>query len=49
MLRLAFLAPDLQRAILEGRQPRGMTLARLIEIDIPHLWSEQRRLFTTTE
>lgn len=49
MLRLAFLAPDLQRAILERRQPRGMTLARLIEIDIPLLWSEQRRLFATTE
>jgi site-specific DNA recombinase len=45
MLRLAFLAPDLQRAILEGRQPREITLARLIDSDIPLLWSEQRRLF----
>ena len=45
ILRLAFLAPDLQRAILEGRQPRPMTLARLIDSDIPLLWSEQRRLF----
>ncbi|MCZ8163816.1 MAG: recombinase family protein [Beijerinckiaceae bacterium] len=45
ILRLAFLAPDLQRAILEGRQPRAITLARLIESDIPLLWSEQRRLF----
>ena len=45
ILRLAFLAPDLQRAILEGRQPRDLTLAHLIEGDIPLLWSEQRRLF----
>jgi hypothetical protein len=45
MLRLAFLAPDLQRAILEGRQPREITLARLIDSEIPLLWSEQRRLF----
>ena len=45
ILRLALLAPDLQRAILEGRQPRHLTLAHLIECDIPLLWSEQRRLF----
>lgn len=45
ILRLALLAPDLQRAILEGRQPRKVTLARLIDSDIPLLWSEQRRLF----
>jgi site-specific DNA recombinase len=44
ILRLAFLAPDLQRAILEGRQPRHVTLARLIDSDIPLLWCEQRRL-----
>ncbi len=48
MLRLAFLAPDLQRAILEGRQPREITLARLIDSEIPLLWSEQRRLLAAT-
>ena len=47
ILRLAFLVPDLQRAIIEGRQPRGLTLARLIESDIPLLWSEQKWLFET--
>ena len=45
LLRLAFLAPDLQRAILEGRQPSDLTLARLLDSDIPLLWSEQRRFF----
>ncbi|CAN1522060.1 SR_ResInv domain containing protein [Rhabdaerophilaceae bacterium] len=44
ILRLAFLAPDLQQAIFEGRQPKSLTLAHLIESDIPLLWSEQRRL-----
>jgi hypothetical protein len=49
MLRLAFLAPDLQHAILEGLQPREITLARLIDSDIPLLWSEQRRLLAIPE
>ncbi len=45
LIRLAFLAPDLQRAILAGRQPPAMTLARLMLDDIPLCWSEQRRLY----
>ena len=45
LLRLAFLAPDLQRAILDGRQPPGLTLARLIDLDLPLDWTGQRRLF----
>jgi site-specific DNA recombinase len=47
ILRLAFLAPDLQRAILDGTQPRQLTLARFIDSDIPLLWSDQKRLFAT--
>lgn len=47
ILRLALLAPDLQRAILDGTQPRNLTLARSIESDIPLLWSDQKRLFET--
>ncbi|MBN8535281.1 MAG: recombinase family protein [Rhizobiales bacterium] len=49
ILRLAFLAPDLQRAILEGRQPREVTLARFIDSDVPLLWSEQRQLLAVPE
>jgi hypothetical protein len=41
---LAFLAPDLQQAILEGRQPAGMTLSILLSSDLPLEWSAQRRL-----
>jgi hypothetical protein len=43
LLRLAFLAPELQRAILSGRQPRGLTLKRLLAHPLPLLWSEQLR------
>ena len=45
LLRLAFLAPELQRAILAGRQPPGLTLKHLLEQRLPLLWSEQIRLF----
>jgi hypothetical protein len=45
LLRLAFLAPDLQRTILAGRQPPGFTLKRLLEQRLPLLWSEQVRVF----
>jgi hypothetical protein len=31
VLRLTLLAPDLVEAILDGRQPEGMTLPRLME------------------
>ena len=39
LLRLAFLAPDLQRAILEGLQPPGLTLEQLTRTSIPFQWS----------
>jgi len=41
LIRLAFLAPDLQRAILAGQQPPGLTLEFLMRRPIPVLWSEQ--------
>lgn len=41
LVRLAFLAPELQRAILEGRQSRDLTLKRLMHIAIPLIWSDQ--------
>ena len=41
LVRLAFLGPELQRAILAGRQPPGMTLNRLLHDALPLLWSEQ--------
>ena len=42
-VRLAFLSPDLQAAILDGRQPAGLTLDRLLGSPPALLWSEQAR------
>ncbi len=44
LLRRAYLAPDITTAILDGRQPAGLTTTTLIErADLPMSWREQRR------
>jgi hypothetical protein len=45
LCRLAFLAPDIQRAIIEGRQPPGFNLQQLVHGEIPADWADQRVLF----
>ncbi|MFN7308626.1 MAG: hypothetical protein ACK5TQ_18910 [Acetobacteraceae bacterium] len=40
MLRLTLLAPDMVEAILNGRQPEGVTLPRLLE-GVPVGWDAQ--------
>jgi site-specific DNA recombinase len=47
ILRVAFLAPDLKRSILDARQPPGLALQRLITQDLPLDWQQQRDLFRT--
>jgi hypothetical protein len=42
--RLNFLAPKIKEAILDGTQPRTLTLSRLMQ-DIPLCWQEQSRLY----
>jgi site-specific DNA recombinase len=42
-LRLAFLAPEVTSAIREGRQPKGLSLAR-IPMLLPLSWTEHRPL-----
>ena len=42
ILRLAFLAPDIQRSIIEGRQPPGFNLQTLIGMVLPLDWAAQR-------
>ena len=44
MARLAYLAPDITEAILAGRQPRSLTLKKLLG-EIPLSWAEQRKSF----
>ena len=40
LLRLTLLSPDIVEAILDGRQPEGMTLPGLLD-GVPGRWAEQ--------
>lgn len=42
LLRLTLLAPDIQEAIIDGRQPKGMQLEELAGV-MQSGWHEQRR------
>jgi hypothetical protein len=45
LVRLSYLAPDITRAILEGRQPRGLTADKLlVQSRLPLAWHDQRTL-----
>ena len=44
LLKLTLLAPDLQEAILEGRQPKGMQLEALAAL-MPYAWEQQHQRF----
>src|ERR1700737_3308208 len=46
LVRLSYLAPDIVRALLEGRQPIELTPTRLLRLskDLPNDWSEQRHV-----
>jgi hypothetical protein len=41
-LRLAFLAPDIQRAMLDGHQPANLSLRSLLGVEISPIWTTQR-------
>jgi hypothetical protein len=45
VLRLTLLAPDVVEAILDGRQRRGVTLARVLE-PFPLTWQHQSMHFS---
>jgi site-specific DNA recombinase len=43
LVRLSYLAPDITRAILDGRQPRGLTADKLlVQSRLPLAWHDQR-------
>jgi site-specific DNA recombinase len=44
ILRFGYLAPDIVEAIVEGRQPRSLTVKRLLQ-GIPCVWADQRVAF----
>jgi site-specific DNA recombinase len=41
MITLAFLAPDIVQAIIDGKLPRGLGISQMT--DLPADWTEQRR------
>ena len=43
LARLAFLSPPLQAAIIEGRQPANLTLAKIVRGKLPACWKEQEK------
>ena len=47
IIQMAFLAPDITEAILEGRQPPHMTLETLMA-DMPADWAGQRKQLLTS-
>jgi hypothetical protein len=48
VLRFGYLAPDIVEAIVEGRQPRSLTVRRLL-LGIPCAWADQRTAFGFTQ
>lgn len=44
ILRFAFLAPDIQQAILEERQPHRLNLEVFKAVELPLSWSRQREV-----
>ena len=43
ILPLAFLAPDIVEAILQGKQPVELTAEKLMRCRLPTSWEQQRR------
>ena len=48
ILRFGYLAPDIVETIADGRQPRSLTVKRLLK-GIPNAWQDQRALFGFTK
>ena len=43
VLRIAYLAPDIIEAIIEGRQPPELTANKLVRVkNLPIVWADQR-------
>jgi len=44
-IQFALLAPDIQEAIVEGRQPPGLTFSQIMDGGVPLAWADQRARF----
>ncbi len=47
VIGLAFLAPDIVRDVLDGKQPLGFTSEWCLRHDLPSDWAAQRQLLAT--
>jgi DNA invertase Pin-like site-specific DNA recombinase len=47
IIAFAFLAPDIVQAILDGRQPIGLTSEWILRRKLPNDWQDQRALIAT--
>jgi site-specific DNA recombinase len=47
LIRLSWLSPEIATAIVEGRQPRGLTARQLLEGELPVAWHAQEALVGT--
>ena len=45
--RLAFLAPDLQQAVLSGAHPTGLKLRAVLKSELPLAWADQPQWLTS--
>jgi hypothetical protein len=45
ILRVAFLAPEITEAIIDGRQPPDLTLGSLTGV-LPMSWQQQKKLIS---
>ncbi len=45
MAGLTFLAPDIQAAIIAGRQPAGLKLEHILRSQVPLAWADQREKY----
>lgn len=45
LVRLSYLAPNIVRALVEGRHPVNLSSTKLLKLskDLPHNWSDQRQ------
>jgi hypothetical protein len=46
LIRVAYLAPDLKHAILDGKQLRRLTLQTVMTGKLPLNWVDQQRMFS---
>jgi site-specific DNA recombinase len=48
LVKLSWLAPDLVRQMLDGRELSGLTPQRLLDTDLPTRWADQRIMLGTS-